>query len=65
MNNKLDAFNKDKAKCLKCKDYFELRDSRLKYMCRNCHEKWAKYIKSFKHLKDMNSFENWCNNEQT
>ena len=61
MNNKLDAFNKDKAKCKKCKDYFELTTSRLKYMCKNCHEKWVKYITSLKSLKEMEIFKDWCN----
>jgi phage FluMu protein Com len=57
--NKLDAFNNDKIKCPKCKEYWEwtshlngaIRHKRLwfrtredSFLCINCYDKWIDYI---------------------
>jgi hypothetical protein len=39
MNNKLDAFNNDKVKCKKCKDYYDDK-AHPSMICIDCHEKW-------------------------
>jgi hypothetical protein len=74
MNN-LDAFNKDKVKCKKCKDYFDKKEhpgflietSIDLPICENCNEKWTDIywsnpIEEFTHFKQV--FERWCNYEQ-
>ena len=44
MNNKLDSFNKDKRKCQKCKEYYDLEGvpRRCKVLCGECCNKWIK-----------------------
>jgi hypothetical protein len=54
MNNKLDSFNKDKVKCLKCKEYF---DNRRYYLCEDCYRKWSDFV-------NLEAFLNWCNNKE-
>ena len=64
MNNKLDTFNKDKFKCEKCKNYYDLPFSLAagppdwifkKRLCYDCYAKW------FFPTKDI---DDWCNDEQ-
>ncbi len=43
--NKLDAFNNDKTKCKKCKEYF---DYNYLYLCENCFKKWKVYYEPLK-----------------
>jgi hypothetical protein len=43
--NKLDAFNKDKDKCVKCKEYF---DSDYWNVCKDCRKKWEVYYEPLK-----------------
>jgi|694.fasta_scaffold12015_18 anaerobic ribonucleoside-triphosphate reductase len=40
MKNKLDAFNKDKRKCEKCKEYYDKTENKL---CVDCNEKWIQF----------------------
>jgi hypothetical protein len=67
MNNKLDAFNKDKRKCPKCKEYFDeisvvfMYDSISRLiltLCDGCYAKWNADDGGPK-------FEDWCKDEQT
>jgi len=46
--NKLDAFNKDKRKCKKCKDYYDEKPNKV--LCDGCHKKW----------NDTLVFTDWC-----
>ena len=57
MNNKLDAFNKDKIKCKKCKEYYEttipffrlIPESNRNWvesstgLCEYCNKKWVQF----------------------
>ncbi len=50
MKNKLDAFNKDKIKCKKCTNYFDLPQLGETpvfihdlLLCKNCGKKWEEY----------------------
>jgi hypothetical protein len=44
--NKLDAFNNDKIKCEKCKEYYDAEESQrvvLHKLCLNCYEKFFQF----------------------
>ena len=76
--NKLDAFNKDKRKCKKCKEYYDYCDVGEHYLikpiCEGCNKKWELFwtkaippnrtVLSTGKQRDRN-FDDWCNNEQT
>jgi hypothetical protein len=65
--NKLDAFNNDKTKCKKCKNYYDKIKAfgAKKVLCDSCYEKW--FIACQQRLKltgrhmTQRDFENWCN----
>jgi hypothetical protein len=44
MKNKLDAFNKDKIKCKKCKEYYEYLSDEHFLLCGKCYKEWKFYI---------------------
>ena len=71
--NKLDAFNKDKAKCKKCKEYYdenEFKGWKLT-ICLSCltnwRSRWNAACDNWVPDRSVLSpkFEDWCNNEQT
>jgi len=48
MNNKLDAFNNDKFRCPKCKEYFDVSNGYHQIvmpfkLCKYCDGKWVQY----------------------
>ena len=65
--NKLDSFNKDKIKCKKCKNYYDLlRTSNLiftTWLCETCYAKWFRCEINSKYSRIK--FEDWCKDEQT
>jgi len=71
MNNKLDSFNKDKFKCEKCKEYYDLQILKRiifkKRLCDSCYTKWlcncncdTKWFVS----TTQENFDDWCKDEQ-
>jgi hypothetical protein len=70
MNNKLDTFNKDKRKCLKCKEYFDKRHKKSfpLVLCDDCVKKWHQFLDNSPPIRthnDFNYLDDWYNNEQT
>jgi transposase-like protein len=81
MNNKLDTFNKDKVKCLKCKEYYDKKPpiypaGYSSLLCEYCAKKWdifkgswyvsKIFFKSNNSILDASEcFKNWCKDEQT
>ena len=61
--NKLDAFNKDKRKCKKCKDYYEPIKSSL--LCDSCCEKWSQFVLDSE-IRDVDDvWDDFINEQQT
>jgi hypothetical protein len=71
MNN-LDTFNKDKFKCKKCKNYYEIDPSDPSLLCKGCIKKWRLFEEKLIDLDRLDlvykklhkSFVDWCDNEQ-
>jgi hypothetical protein len=75
--NKLDTFNKDKFKCKKCKDYYDIahdltktysRTYKYLSMCETCYKRWNEVFWNTDMSKQpaadiLKIFEDWCNND--
>jgi hypothetical protein len=66
--NKLDAFNNDKVKCKKCKNYYEIDPSNPCLLCKGCIKKWSEKVRDLDrrgllHKNLHKAFEDWCKNE--
>ena len=65
MNNKLDAFNNDKFRCPKCKEYFDFYAWMNKLLCDVCYEKWPQFVLDSE-IRDVDDvWDDFINEQQT
>jgi len=53
--NKLDTFNKDKIKCLKCKEYYDKNEHNN--LCLDCSKEWTTLYCDWSVITPAESFE--------